>query len=42
MAEQAGQWGLEMRPLTPAAGARQFRASDWGGSRGRADAQRAA
>src|SRR3954470_17644634 len=35
MAEQAGKWGPEMRPLTPAAGARQFRASDWGGARGR-------
>ena len=27
--------GLEIRPSTPAAGARQFRASDWGGARGR-------
>src|SRR5690242_8569932 len=34
MAEQAGKWRLEMRPLTPAAGARQFRASDWCGARG--------
>jgi hypothetical protein len=35
MVEQAGKWGPEMRPLTPAAGARQFRASRWGGARGR-------
>jgi hypothetical protein len=28
-------WKLEMRPLTPAAGARQLRASDWCGARGR-------
>ena len=35
MAEQAGKWRLEMRPLTPAAGARQFRASDWCGARER-------
>src|SRR3954452_18508679 len=32
--EQAGG-GTGERVLTPAAGARQFRASDWGGARGR-------
>jgi hypothetical protein len=34
--EQAGKWGSENRSLTPAAGARQFRAFDRCGARGRA------